>query len=320
MADCPVTMVTMRPWERVLFCPERDANPFFHLYEALWILCGFNDVARVNYYSRQIAEYSDDATTFHGAYGHRMRYAFGLDQIESAIDTLHRDPFSRRAVIGLWNPSLDIPQERSGAAKDIPCNTTVYFKVRDGRLHITVSNRSNDAVWGCYGANAVQFSILQQYVAARLGYALGTYTQVSDSLHVYLDGKAGEVWERCQQSPPPLLQSYAPSSIGLGYTPLAMNALRFWNEACELLSDPTGRPALKLPQEPFLNHIALPLFYAHESYREGSAREGIKALTRSMELNRMYSNNAWLVAGLQWFQRRASTPSTGERYELDSIV
>ena len=31
----PVATVYMHPWERVLFWPERDANPFFHLYESL---------------------------------------------------------------------------------------------------------------------------------------------------------------------------------------------------------------------------------------------------------------------------------------------
>jgi len=34
----------LRPMERVLFCAVRDANPFFHLFEALWILAGRDDV------------------------------------------------------------------------------------------------------------------------------------------------------------------------------------------------------------------------------------------------------------------------------------
>ena len=39
----PVTTVTRRPWERVLLDPERRANPFFHLFECLWMLSGSND-------------------------------------------------------------------------------------------------------------------------------------------------------------------------------------------------------------------------------------------------------------------------------------
>ena len=41
----PVTTVCERPEERVLFHCERDANPFFHLFEALWMLAGRNDLA-----------------------------------------------------------------------------------------------------------------------------------------------------------------------------------------------------------------------------------------------------------------------------------
>ena len=38
LAPEPVTTVYERPKERVLFWPQRDANPFFHFYEGLWML------------------------------------------------------------------------------------------------------------------------------------------------------------------------------------------------------------------------------------------------------------------------------------------
>lgn len=298
----PVATVYRCPAECVLLDPVRDANPFFHLYEALWILAGFNDVSRVAYYSKQIAEYSDDATVFHGAYGHRMRFAYGVDQIEAVVDTLSRDPLSRRAVIGLWSPTLDIAQEQSGTAKDIPCNTTIYCKLRDGALHITVCNRSNDAVWGCYGANAVQFSFLQQYIAARLGVAIGTYTQISDSLHVYLDGKAGEVWERCRIGRPPLLQDYSPAAMGVDYTPLvAIDAERFLAETRMLLADPSGKSVTVDCAEPFLKYVVMPLLIVHECYREVSARE---AWAMMLTLFQREQNDPWVVACSRWLKRR----------------
>jgi hypothetical protein len=52
---------------------------------------------------------------------------------------------------------------------------------------MTVFNRSNDAIWGAYGANAVQFAFIQEYVASALEVMIGPYTQVSDSLHIYPD-------------------------------------------------------------------------------------------------------------------------------------
>ena len=40
-------------------------------------------------------------------------------------------------------------------------------------------------LWGAYGANAVHMSVLQEYVATALNVSIGTYTQMSDSLHIY---------------------------------------------------------------------------------------------------------------------------------------
>jgi hypothetical protein len=83
----------------------------------------------------------------------------------------------------IWNSKSDL----DGNTNDVPCNDLVMCKIRDGKLNITVNNRSNDAVLGAYGANVVQFSMLQMYMAARLGVGVGRYTQVSDSMHVYED-------------------------------------------------------------------------------------------------------------------------------------
>jgi hypothetical protein len=48
-----------------------------------------------------------------------------------------------------------------------------------------VFNRSNDIIFGCYGANAVHFSFLQEYIACCCGLSLGTYTQLSSDFHAY---------------------------------------------------------------------------------------------------------------------------------------
>ena len=41
-------------------------------------------------------------------------------------------------------------------------------------------------IWGAYGANAVHFSMLQEYMAGRIGVDVGVYNQISDSFHVYV--------------------------------------------------------------------------------------------------------------------------------------
>ena len=43
----PVTTVYKNPTERVLFEEIRDANPFFHFMESVWMLAGRNDLEYV---------------------------------------------------------------------------------------------------------------------------------------------------------------------------------------------------------------------------------------------------------------------------------
>jgi len=195
-----VATVYEKPWERVLFNPVRDANPFFHLMESLWMLRGQRDVQSMVRYNKRMDEYSDDGEVFHGAYGYRWRNHFSqdyrlLDQINIIIRRLKKDPIDRRCVLQMWDASYDLNVNKV----DIPCNTHVYFKLRDElghsskyvhyfpKLHMTVCCRSNDIIWGAYGANAVHFSMLQQYIADSLGVAMGPYVQISDSFHAYKD-------------------------------------------------------------------------------------------------------------------------------------
>ena len=70
------------------------------------------------------------------------------------------------------------------------------LRVRKGKLCLTIYNRSNDIIWGAYGANIVQFSMLLEYVAAKVGIPMGTYTQVSNSYHVYTEGPGGLLYNR----------------------------------------------------------------------------------------------------------------------------
>jgi hypothetical protein len=88
----------------------------------------------------------------------------------------------------MWDPCVDLNYPNG---KDLPCNTQGYFKIRNGALCLTVCCRSNDIIWGCYGANAVHMSMLLEYMAAKIGVPVGTYTQVSDSWHAYT-----AVWDR----------------------------------------------------------------------------------------------------------------------------
>lgn len=190
----PVTTVYERPQERVLFWPERDANPFFHLYESLWMLAGRDDVAGVVKYAKNMASFSDDGKSFHGAYGWRWRTHFSQvtwkrpqndrgDQLTAIAEMLKKNHDDRRAVLAMWDANSDLGRE----GKDFPCNLTATFQVTpEGNLDLTVFCRSNDIIWGAYGANAVHFSMLLEYMAFWIGVPVGVYRQVSVNWHAYI--------------------------------------------------------------------------------------------------------------------------------------
>jgi len=187
----PVTTVYKNPAQRVLVSSARDANPFFHLMESLWILAGRDDVKFLGEFNKRMVDFSDDRTVFNAPYGYRLRKAFGQDQLQRVIDILTNDPNSRQAVCQIWD-SADLNKD----TRDKACNMSIVFRMRNQRLDMTVYNRSNDMIWGAYGANVVQFSMIQEYVAASLGVNMGTYSQVSNSFHVYTEGAAGDVYNR----------------------------------------------------------------------------------------------------------------------------
>lgn len=178
----PIILTYERPWERVLFHYGRDANPVFHLMESLWMLAGRRDVFFPAQFNSRIGQYSDDGDVFNAAYGHRWRRHFGRDQLLEVIEMLRADPHTRQAVLQMWDAD-----DLLKSTRDKACNMSVVFDRRGGALNMTVFNRSNDLWWGALGANAVHFSILQEFVALALGVRVGVYRQVSNNMHLYLE-------------------------------------------------------------------------------------------------------------------------------------
>ncbi|EKM5716331.1 thymidylate synthase [Enterobacter cloacae] len=159
---------------------RRALNPFFAIAEAAWVIGGFNDLAYLDYYIKTYGDFSDDGKTLNGAYGYRLRQQYGFDQIDFAIEELKTNPQSRRCVLSMYSPS-DLINTKS---KDIPCNTSVMLKIRNGELDLTVINRSNDIYWGV-PYNFFVFQVLHYYMASRIDIKVGTQRHFTDSLHLY---------------------------------------------------------------------------------------------------------------------------------------
>ena len=160
-------------------------NIAFALAEIVWIVQGRRDLKFLQHWNSQYGSFTGNTPTLYGAYGHRLREVLGFDQLERAFEALSANPNSRQVVLQIWNARSDLPHEDgSPQSGDIPCNVMSLLKVREGRLEWTQVIRSNDMFLGV-PHNVVQFTALQEIMAGWLGLEVGTYNQLSDSLHVY---------------------------------------------------------------------------------------------------------------------------------------
>lgn len=286
VAPEPVLTTYSNPTERILWWPERDCNPFFHLFESLWMMAGRDDVNFVRYFNGKMGDYSDDGRTFNGAYGHRWRRRFGRDQLVDVVEHLKRSPDSRRAVLTMWGVNEDLAVVDS--SKDVCCNTQAYFDLRGGVLNMTVCNRSNDAVWGAYGANAVHFSILQELIASALHVPVGVYRQFSNNLHMYTEKLYGTSRYEDPPTEPPHADRYverAPTPMFDGTT------LADIDEFCEA-------PDIDAPMDVFLQATAAPM------YDVWSMRKGGAPLDEVLDALSEIDAWEWQLACTEWVMRR----------------
>lgn len=291
-----VVTTYLRPQQRVLTDPVRDANPFFHFFEALWMLAGREDVAFLTRFNKGMMEYSDDGTTFHAPYGHRMRVAFGMDQLKQVINILRSDPTSRQAVVQIWDAEMDLNQ----VSKDIPCNDLIFFKIRNGQLQMTVCCRSNDAVWGAYGANAVHFSMIMEYVAGMIGVPVGQYHQISDSLHAYVDNPKWQALSAASDTErnPDMSNPYM--TRGVEPFPMVSGSQLSWDTELSMFFSMADKEDSIDPDpftEPFFMNVVIPMFDVWRAYKEGG---------RIVALNwcKYISATDWRLACEEWITRR----------------
>lgn len=297
----PVLTIYGRPEERVLFEPERDANPFFHLIESLWVLGGSKRVELPKLFLNNIDRFSDNGVTFHGAYGYRLRSAFGFDQINRAIDMLVSKPDTRQCVLSIWHPEMDMGTD----TKDMPCNDMIMLEVVEGRLNMLVCNRSNDAIWGAYGANAVQFSMIQEFIAISAGLERGMYTQQSNNFHIYTDNPYWLKFKEKDMIVEKLLsESYNPYLDGtVAARPIAVNALdavllaRDCENMCATVENGDSLGFIEY-RSSFGQQVVRPVVAGYGAYKEKKYDEALKVLED-------VAAQDWRLAMQQWVMRRA---------------
>ena len=100
------------------------------------------------------------------------------NQIAFVIKELERNPSSRRAVIVIRDPSVDMK------SNDPACLQHIQYFIRNGKLHCKVLFRSNDACKAAF-MNAFALIRLQEKIADILEIPVGTYTHRANSFHCY---------------------------------------------------------------------------------------------------------------------------------------
>lgn len=123
---------------------------------------------------------SDDGETINSNYGWCIRKKFGFDQWEHCKKLLQKDVNSRQAIIHI-KEARDLV---NNPTKDLNCTIALQFLLRDGKLDLIVTMRSND-IWLGLPYDLFNFTCFQIQMAMELNVNVGTYYHNVGSLHLY---------------------------------------------------------------------------------------------------------------------------------------
>ena len=101
-----------------------------------------------------------------------------LDQIAGLIDTIRRDPASRRQIVTAWNPG------ELGQMALAPCHCLFQTWVANGRLSLQLYQRSCDAFLGL-PFNIASYALLTHLIADQCGLEVGEFVWTGGDTHLY---------------------------------------------------------------------------------------------------------------------------------------
>lgn len=156
------------------------------IYELLWFLSGDTNVKYLQQNGVNIwNEWADKEGELGPIYGNQWRSwpsADGrkIDQMVEVVESIKRDPDSRRHIVSAWNVSeidkMALP----------PCHILFQFYVSDGRLSCQLYQRSADIFLGV-PFNIASYSLLLLMVAQVTGLKPGEFVHTFGDAHIYLN-------------------------------------------------------------------------------------------------------------------------------------
>ena len=101
-----------------------------------------------------------------------------IDQLKDVIETIKKNPDSRRLIVSGWNPE-DIPSMALP-----PCHTLFQFYVIEGKLSCQLYQRSGDIFLGI-PFNIASYALLTHLIAHECGLEVGEFIHTLGDAHIY---------------------------------------------------------------------------------------------------------------------------------------
>lgn len=126
------------------------------------------------------AEYTGDCGRIYGVQWRSWMKPDGstIDQISNVIESIKKDPESRRHLVITYNPGeidkMALP----------PCHVLFQFDVTDGKISCQMYQRSADFLLGV-PANIYSYSLLTHMIAHVCGLEVGEFVHTIGSAHIY---------------------------------------------------------------------------------------------------------------------------------------
>lgn len=131
-----------------------------------------------------------------------------IDQIREVIETIKRNPSSRRMIVSAWNVA-DV-----GEMALPPCHTMFQFFVAEGKLSCQLYQRSGDVFLGV-PFNIASYALLTMMIAKECGLEAGEFIHTLGDAHLYLNhlDQAAEQLAREPRTLPRMVLSSDKASI-----------------------------------------------------------------------------------------------------------
>ena len=119
-----------------------------------------------------------------------------IDQIANVVESLKKNPDSRRHIVSAWNPAevedMALP----------PCHCLFQFFVADGKLSCQLYQRSADVFLGV-PFNIASYALLTMMMAKVVGLQPGEFVHTLGDAHLYLN-HLDQAREQLEREPLPL--------------------------------------------------------------------------------------------------------------------